>query len=110
MLAVLLLSPAELLPEVAGPDWLDKLLHAVVFAIHCALLARGLAGVGRRVATVAAAALISALYALLLETAQLWIPGRSWEWWDVAAGLAGVALAAAIAAGHRARLPAAPEA
>ena len=44
-----------------------------------------------RAFAVAAAFLASGLYALLLEALQIPVPGRYFEWWDVAADLAGEA-------------------
>ena len=88
--------------EIPAPkvDWLDKLAHAVLFAVHYRLLAPALirrqtAGLPRTAATVASTAL-----AAVMETVQLWIPGRGWEWLDLVAGLVGIA-AAVLWLGHR---------
>ncbi len=106
IVAVLLLMPGDALADVGGWDWLDKPVHALLFAIHFLLLERSLraVGVGRR-SLVAAAG--SGLWALVLEAAQMAVPGRIWSGWDLAADLAGIALAALARAAWRARLAAA---
>lgn len=104
--AALLLTPGDDLPS-PGLPFLDKAAHALVFAIHFVLVARA-SGVRRRAGPAAAfAASVSGIYAAALEAAQIPIPGRSWELWDLVAGLAGIALAAALLARHRARVSAA---
>lgn len=104
LVAVLLALPGDGFPDVGPGDWLDKPLHAALFAVHFALLARALAG-GPMPRGATAAALGSAVFALLMETVQLWVPGRGWEWWDLAAGFAGIA-AAGLWLRRRATLPA----
>lgn len=100
IVVVLLALPGDELPDPGPWDWLDKPVHAVLFGIHFALLARALAGGRRRLL----AALASAAFAVVMEVAQLWVPGRGWEWWDLAAGFAGIAAAGVFLAGPRARL------
>ncbi|MFQ5349074.1 MAG: VanZ family protein [Thermoanaerobaculia bacterium] len=102
--AALLLTPGDELPDPGLWDWLDKPLHTLLFAIHCGLLMRALGESGERGRGLAAAVLVSALYALLLETMQMWIPERSWEWWDLAADFAGIAVVALLGGRPRARL------
>ena len=102
VVAVLLAMPGDEIPDPGFWDWLDKPAHAVLFAIHYGLLARALAG--RRAAAAAAG---SGLFAAIMETIQLWVPGRGWEWWDLVAGFAGIAVVALVQARRRARLPAA---
>ena len=104
VLAVLLGAPGDKLPDLGAWDWLDKPLHGLLFAIHCGLLVRSLAGFRSRDRDLATAALVSGLYAALLELVQLWVPGRSGDWWDLAADLAGIALVVVLLAHRRARL------
>jgi len=101
---ILLLTPGDEIPETGVWDWLDKPAHAVLFAVHCGLLARSLAILRRRAGGLMAAAGVSALFALLLEAAQILVPGRSWEWWDLVADFAGIAVVAPLIARRRARL------
>ena len=106
--ALLLLMPGADDPSRGGVwEWLDKPAHALLFAVHGALLSRELAS--RRAAGRAAAVafLASGAYGVLLEALQIAVPGRTWEWWDVLADLVGAALGALLAARSRARLPAA---
>jgi VanZ family protein len=101
--AVMLLTPADYVPDLEGPSWLDKALHAILFAIHFGLLTRSLA---RRPggAELGTAAWVSGLYALLLEMAQVWVPGRRWDAWDLVADAVGIAAAALLIARRRATL------
>lgn len=101
----LLLAPGDALADVGGWDWLDKPVHAVLFGVQYGLLVRSARAADFRRPAVAAAA-GSALWALALEAAQLGVAGRSWEGWDLAAGLAGIALAALLVGRLRARLSA----
>ena len=103
LVAVLLLTPGEELPDV-GLDPVDKLAHVLIFGSHCFLLRRALAGRAEGGATRVAAASVSGVYAVLLEVAQLWVPGRGFEWWDLVANAVGVALAALLPARPRATL------
>lgn len=102
--AVLLLAPGDELPDPGAWEWLDKPVHAALFAIQFALLVRPLAGSRPVARHLAIAALGSGLYALVLETAQLWVPGRAWEWWDLGAALVGIAVAALLVGRSRATL------
>lgn len=107
--AVLLLVPVGEDPsEDDAWEWLDKPLHALLFAVQCGLLALALGPSmpGGRGATVAFVA--SGLYGLGLEALQIPVPGRYFEWWDVVADLAGAAMAAIVLTRSRARLRGAP--
>ncbi len=90
----LLLVPARELPEVYLFTWADKLAHLGLFFVLEVLAARSFGRWARR--PVLAAAAISIAYAALLETAQLAVPGRAWEVWDLAAAAAGVGAAALV--------------
>ncbi len=102
--AVLLLLPGDEVPDPGLWDWLDKPAHAVLFAIHFALLPRALAGARLRESRLAVPAVLSGLYALVLEAAQIRVPGRSWDLWDLVADFVGIAVVAALISRRRARL------
>lgn len=105
LVAVLLLLPAtDDPPRVDVWEWLDKPAHALLFAVHCALLSRALASRWAAGHVAAAAFIGSGAYGVLLEALQIAVPGRAWEWWDVVADLAGAALGALLVARSRARL------
>lgn len=106
VLLVLFTAPGEDLPDPGLWDWLDKPLHGLAFAVHCALLARSLAGPGER--ALAMPMVLSGLYGLLLELVQIGIPGRSWDWWDLLADFIGIAVAALLVGRSRARLRGTP--
>ena len=103
--AVLLLMPGDEVPDPGLWAWLDKPAHALLFAVHFALLPKALAPWRAGGCRLAAAAALSGAYALLLEAAQIRVPGRSWDPWDLAADVAGIALAALWLGRRRARLP-----
>ena len=107
LVAVLLLLPGDDVPDPGFWDWLDKPAHVLLFAVHFALLSKALAAWRRGGTGLAAPATISAVYALVLEVAQIRVPGRSWDPWDVVADLAGIAVVALWLRRRRARLPAA---
>ena len=101
IVAGLLLTPGDAVPD-AGPwEGLDKPLHALLFGLHCALLARSLAASERRLPIAAG---VSGLYGILLEAAQVWVPGRSWDAWDLVADFAGIAVAVLLITHQHARL------
>lgn len=76
----------------------DKLGHFGVFAILVWLVHRSLRRLDSIRRPLALAAIATLLYSVLLETCQLWVPGRGWSLLDLLAGAAGVALAASWAA------------
>ena len=110
LVAVLLVVPGDEVPYPGLADRFDKPAHALLFTVHFVLLAGALAGGPRasRASSVATAALGSGLYALLMEAVQLGVPGRGWDWWDLAADLAGIGVAALLLARWRARLVRSP--
>ena len=104
LVVVLLATPGDEIPDPGVWDWLDKPAHALLFGIHYGLLVRALRGSQPEERQPVAAVLGSGIFAALMETAQLWIPGRGWEWWDLVANFAGITVAALLIAGRRARL------
>ncbi len=97
-MAALLLAPGDL--GGAAPAWLvrfetaggDKLIHAALFFVQAALLARTF----RRMGVVAAQpwlpVVAAAAYGLALELLQVGVDGRGWEAADVLADVAGAVL------------------
>lgn len=108
IVAALLLIPGDRVPDSGGWNWLDKPAHAILFAVHSLLLAGALEVVGRPRRSLKAAALLSGLYASVLEVAQIFVEGRFWSWWDLVAGWLGIALAAGFLGRQRARLRPSP--
>ncbi len=104
MVGILLAVPGERLPPAGRLSWLDTAAHAALFLVHAGLVRRALAPAPRIAHPVAVAVIASGAYAAILETVQLWIPGRAWEWTDLAAGLLGAAVGAVAAGGRRATL------
>ena len=90
--AGLLLTPGRGLPPTISVS--DKAAHFALFLVQAWLLLMALqTHRARRPLLWAAVATVA--YAGLLELAQLWAPGRSWELMDLVAGAAG-ALAAVV--------------
>lgn len=87
--AVMSLLPEKALPPM--PDVSDKVEHAVAYAVLAGLAA--LSWRQGRELLLAFAALI--LMGAAIEILQRWIPGRSGEWLDFAADVAGVLIGAA---------------
>ena len=83
--------------------WADKLVHFGLFLVlaflvrRCFLEARGEWGAASK--TLAA----TLLYIVILEAAQIRIPGRGWESLDVVAGIAGVMVALLLSQLHQIR-------
>lgn len=104
LVAALLLAPGDRLPDFASSDWLDKPVHAGLFAVQTALLVRSWRRLLPAGLDLAAAAAMAAGLAGALELAQRWVPGRSPEPWDLVANLAGILLALLVNAHRRARV------
>lgn len=99
--AAALLTPGPSLPDVGDwlplPEWLrpwvDKVVHLALFLVLALLVHRRFEGTSschRAIWTTLATTLS---YVFVLELAQVWIPGRSWETLDLVAGVTGVVLA-----------------
>ncbi len=101
LIAVGLLMPESELARVGPlPEWAPSTAHLFLFLVLAFLLYRSLrAALWRRPAL--AALLLTVLYGLVLELAQIGIAGRAFEWRDLAvnglgslAGVAGARIAA----------------
>jgi glycopeptide antibiotics resistance protein len=105
LLGVVLLAPASMLESAGGSwyriipgdlVWADKLIHAVLFAVMAWLLHSAfVAAASARPALKAFA--ISALYGLLLDLLQGFIPERATELLDILANVLGAAAGAWLA-------------
>jgi VanZ family protein len=87
----------------------DKFVHFTLYAVEAFLIylavrwpGRSRASLGRTLAVVG----VMAVWAVLDETHQFWIPGRSMEAGDVAADVVGACAGALLASGISARLSA----
>lgn len=92
-----LLSSRPIVMPVDAPDLTDKIVHAVVYGVLAALLARGGLERGWRHAVLAAIALAVA-YGVVDELHQSQVPGRDASVADVIADLVGALAGAALAA------------
>jgi len=87
----------ELLVEKVGHwlgPWVDKLVHFCLFLVLAWLVRRSFYSTsseseGAMVKTLA----VTLPYIVILEIAQIWIPGRGWETMDLVAGFAGALVA-----------------
>ena len=93
LLAVLMLLPGGAVPEVAGIDWADKVVHVVLFLVLTVLLTRSFRAVDRIRLPVVAAGALALVYSVLLELLQGVIPGRFLDLGDLLANGAGVLVA-----------------
>lgn len=82
------------------PDWLwpwaDKLAHFGLFFVLAWLVQRCFQGAKRDSGVESTTLAVTLPYVVVLEAAQIPIPGRGWETLDVLAGFAGVAAALAV--------------
>jgi len=83
----------------------DKLVHLGLFLVLVLLVFRSIRRWMGATRSVTYAVIATLVYMLILESAQLWIPGRGWERGDLAAGAAGVALGGGLLALCRRRGP-----
>jgi len=83
--------------------WADKIVHFGLFLVLAVLVRRCFQGTrgdrGAAIKTLAA----TLLYIVILEAAQIRIPGRGWESLDVVAGFVGVVVALLLAQQYRIR-------
>ncbi len=92
-------SSGPLPPQTPALSGLDKLAHAVVYALLAFLAARAFATLpfpAQAPALVGAAALFAALYGLSDEIHPSFVPGRSADVWDGVADLSGAVAGALI--------------
>ena len=101
MAFIFILSSRPTLPDfglfsivIEGKDYSDKLKHFIAYALLGALIWRALRGGGWR--RVGATVLIGTLYGLTDEIHQIYVPGRSFEFLDIAADGLGAFTAAAV--------------
>ncbi len=112
LIAVALLMPGDPLQEAGGwfdlPEWLellvdklghwlgpwaDKLVHFGLFLVLALLVRRSFQGTSSDSGAVLKALAVTLPYIVVLEVAQIWIPGRGWETLDLVAGFAGALVA-----------------
>ena len=110
--AVALLMPGDPLQESGGwfdlPEWLelfvdklghwlgpwaDKLVHFGLFLVLALLVRRSLYDTSRNLEGAFKTLAVILPYIVVLEIAQIWIPGRGWETMDLVAGFAGALVA-----------------
>ena len=110
--AVALLMPGDPLQEAGGwfdlPEWLelladrlghwlgpwaDKLVHFGLFLVLALLVRRSLYDTSRNLEGAFKTLAVILPYIVVLEIAQIWIPGRGWETMDLVAGFAGALVA-----------------
>ncbi|MCE5313421.1 MAG: VanZ family protein [Armatimonadota bacterium] len=95
---IFFLSSQPKLPDMFGLSKLDcgdKIQHAAAYAILACFIWRALAGCASR-GRIAATIAIAAAYGLSDEAHQLYVPGRSFDLWDLGADALGAAIAAYI--------------
>ena len=86
-----------------GP-WADKLVHFGLFLVLALLVRRSFYGTSRDLEGALKTMAVTVPYIVVLEIAQIWIPGRGWETMDLVAGFAGVLVAMLLLQVNRARL------
>ena len=83
------------------PDWLwpwaDKLVHFGLFFVLAWLVSRCFSGTDGDPDVERRTLVVTLPYIVVLEAAQIRIPGRGWETLDVVAGFAGAAVALVLA-------------
>ena len=99
------LSSRSSFPVEAPFQGFDKLAHLGLFGVFGLLLAWALSDPGKRPAAgrMALAFLIGALGGALDEVHQIFVPGRSAEFWDAAADMAGTGAGVLLGAWLRSR-------
>lgn len=98
VVGVLMLLPGDALPQIGR--WLpqsfagltDKIAHLVVFLVMVVLIHRSLRASGRFERPLLMAALLTLIYALLMESLQVLVPGREGSLADLVADVVGVLL------------------
>lgn len=82
-------------PALARQGNIDKVIHLFTYGVLVALLQRSLvlSRTNRDFRyCVWLAAVGTALYGLLVELYQIWVPGRNFQWTDLAANCVGIAI------------------
>lgn len=98
MILALTSIPGRQVPTVRVPH-IDKVVHVALYAVLGALLVRALRRSGRLTRAALAVALLGvAAFAAVDEWHQRWVPGRSGDFADWSADLAGATFALMLAA------------
>ena len=101
LVAVTLSLPGRLVPQARSGWHLDKLVHAVLFFVLLVLSRRSLETKRSQRSAGILALCVTIPYAFLLEYVQRLVPNRSFDPWDLAAGLVGIMLAFLLQMGSR---------
>jgi VanZ family protein len=102
------------IPVVSSIPDFDKVIHALLYGVEAFLLYRAIrwrGGPGFSLLRVLAIVGVMAVWGILDEVHQYWIPGRSMEAGDVAADVTGAsigAVAASLASSRRSPVPPTP--
>lgn len=93
IVAIGLLLPGPDLPQLdADLDWLAVAAHFVLCSVLAFLLYRSWSGAAGAPAPWPAVFAVCFLYSGLLEVAQIWIPGRSWQVGDLVVNAIGISV------------------
>lgn len=88
------LGKSELIELVRSMHWSGYVVHFLTYLVLATVVLLLGRGWGR---ADTACVMLLAGHALLTETAQAWVPSRSFDLWDAAANLGGIAVACVVA-------------
>jgi VanZ family protein len=98
LILIFWLSSFGTLPNIQVFQWQDKVEHAAAFFVLCFFTRRAFAfqnalpALRRRAMRYAVA--VACVYGVLDEVHQLYVPGRNFDYWDMAADAAGAGICA----------------